>query len=83
MSKNPPTSYTISSGFAFSVKKQEDLAAAHQLMLRKNPHHGQWEVYAKIHGSTLFRWIIISEATKDWYIKQFNPPIVEFDDSIN
>lgn len=41
-----------------------------RLKLRQRPT-GEWEVYASVHGTDIFRWWIISESQKDWYLKHF------------
>jgi hypothetical protein len=40
------------------------------LKLRQRPT-GEWEVYASIHGTMVFRWWIISESTMFWYKANF------------
>lgn len=63
------------------MKKTEVAAARTQLKLRQRPT-GEWEVYATIHGTMVFRWWIISEEQKDWYIREFpNIPIVQFEEA--
>lgn len=53
------------------------------LKLRQNPK-GEWEVYASIHGTSRYRWWIISESQKKWYMKIFPEiQIVEFTNDSN
>jgi hypothetical protein len=41
-----------------------------QLKLRRMPS-GTWQVYASIHGTSTYKWWMISDEKKDWYLREF------------
>lgn len=65
------------------IPATERAALAAELKLRYNRHTQSWEVYSRIFLQVQYKWITISLFDKNWYVTQFNPPIVEFDSSVD
>lgn len=70
------------SSYIFSKQKVSDQIARTSLLnnikLCYNPVHDCWSVFTVKLPSNTMTWLLISDYHKDWYVENFNPPIVDY-----
>jgi hypothetical protein len=57
--------------YTTGVTRSEAAAIRNQLRYRRNHLFDCWEIYTTIHGTGVFRWMKVSQFTKDWYLMTF------------